>query len=132
MSAGPRSTEHSWNPYPEFDPDTEMPAILFVPEYSWLDRINAFRGFFDSTTVLYPQLQDIDFRVSVPALDVPYYLVLGEHEARGRAILADEWFQDLVAPAKERFVFAGSGHRANFDRPSDFVEVMRHVAESTR
>jgi pimeloyl-ACP methyl ester carboxylesterase len=121
------ATEHDWNVYPEFDPDTEMPASLFVPEYSWMDRINAFKGFLDTVGTLYPQLQGIDFRQDVTALDVPIYMVLGEHEARGRAVLANEWFDMLRAPAKEAFIFEGAGHRAHFDRPGDFAEMMRHV-----
>jgi pimeloyl-ACP methyl ester carboxylesterase len=123
--------EHDWNPYPEFDPNTEMPAILFVPEYNWMDRINAFRGFLDTVGTLYPQLQGIDFRQDVTALDVPFYMVLGEHEARGRAVLAEEWFDMLDAPSKEAFIFEGSGHRAHFDRPGDFSEVMGHVLEQS-
>ena len=111
------SHEHDWNPYPEFDPATEMPAILFVPEYTWMERLNGFRGFLDSAAVLYPQLQDIDFRVDAPGLDIPFYMVVGEHEARGRAALADEWFDLLEAPHKERIVFDGAGHRPHFDQP---------------
>lgn len=125
------ATEHDWNPYPEFDKNNEMPAILFVPEYSWMDRINAFRGFLDTAGTLYPQLQGIDFRQEVPALDVPVYMVLGEHEARGRAVLANEWFEMLDAPSKEAFVFEGSGHRAHFDRPGEFAEVMSQVLEQS-
>ncbi|MGA9597858.1 MAG: alpha/beta hydrolase [Acidimicrobiia bacterium] len=125
------SYEHDWNPYPEFDPGTEMPAVLFVPEYTWMDRVNGFRGFFDSAAVLYPQLQDIDFRVDVPQLDVPLYMVLGEHEARGRAVLADEWFNLVEAPSKERIVFAGAGHRPQFDQPGQFAEVMSQVLAET-
>ncbi len=123
--------EHDWNPYPEFDSTNEMPAILFVPEYSWMDRINAFKGFLDTAGTLYPQLQGIDFRQDVTALNVPFYMVLGEREARGRAVLAEEWFNMLAAPSKEAFVFEGSGHRAHFDRPGDFAEVMGHVLEQT-
>jgi pimeloyl-ACP methyl ester carboxylesterase len=125
------ATEHDWNRYPEFDSDTEMPAILFVSEYSWMDRINAFKGFIDTNGTLYPQLQGIDFRQDIPALDVPVYIVLGEHEARGRALLAEEWFEMLEAPSKELFVFEGSGHRAHFDRPGDFADVMSHVLEQS-
>jgi pimeloyl-ACP methyl ester carboxylesterase len=125
------ASEHDWNPYPEFDPNNEMPAILFVPEYSWMDRINAFKGFLDTAGTLYPQLQGIDFRQDVADLDIPFYMVLGEHEARGRAVLAEEWFDMLEAPSKEAFVFDGSGHRAHFDRPGDFAEVMRHVLEES-
>ena len=126
------SHEHDWNPYPEFDPANEMPAILFVPEYTWMERINGFRGFLDSAAVLYPQLQDIDFRVDAPGLDVPFYMVVGEHEARGRAVLADEWFDLIEAPHKERIVFDGAGHRPHFDQPARFAELMRGVLAGTR
>ena len=129
------SHEHDWNPYPEFDPSNEMPAILFVPEYTWMDRINGFRGFFDSAAVMYPQLQHIDFRAQVPRLEVPFYMVAGEHEARGRAVLADEWYDLLEAPYKERIVFDGAGHRPHFDQPDRFAGLMRavvaHASEQT-
>ncbi|MFO7299893.1 MAG: alpha/beta fold hydrolase [Actinomycetes bacterium] len=122
------SAEHDWNPYPGFDPNNEMPAILFVPEYSVIERVNAFRGFFDVATVLYPQLAGLDFRLHIPVLQVPYYMVLGEHEARGRVVPAEEWLVMLEAPYKEKVVFSGAGHRANFDRPAEFAGLMRTVA----
>jgi pimeloyl-ACP methyl ester carboxylesterase len=125
------SYEHDWNVYPEFDSGNEMPAILFVPEYSWMDRINAFRGFLDTNGTLYPQLQDLDFRRDVPRLEVPTYMVLGEHEARGRAVLAEEWFEQLSAPSKEEVVFPGSGHRAHFDQPGMFAGLMSRVLDET-
>lgn len=122
------SYEHQWNPYPELDLSNEMPATLFVPEYTLMDRINAFRGFLDTNGTLYPQLQDIDFRDDVAALDVPYWMVLGEHEARGRLVLAEEWFDLLEAPSKQLVVVEGAGHRANFDRPDLFAGLMAEVA----
>jgi pimeloyl-ACP methyl ester carboxylesterase len=125
------SHEHDWNQYPELDMSNEMPAILFVPEYNWMDRINAFRGFLDTFSVLYPQLQDIDFRRDVLRLEVPVYIVLGEHEARGRAVLANEWFDMLDAPRKERIIFEHSGHRAQFDEPAAFASLMSRILEDT-
>jgi pimeloyl-ACP methyl ester carboxylesterase len=125
------ASEHDWNVYPEFDPNTEMPAILFVPEYSWMDRINAFKGFLDTAGTLYPQLQDLDFRRDVTRLEVPVYMVLGEHEARGRAVIAREWFELLEAPHKESIVFEGAGHRAHFDQPARFTRVMTDILEDT-
>lgn len=125
------SHEHDWNSYPELDLSNEMPGILFVPEYSFMDRVNAFRGFLDTNATLYPQLQEIDFRRDVPSLGVPFYMVLGEHEARGRAVVAEEWFAMVEAPMKERFVIEGAGHRAHFDRPPEFRALMRHVLEQS-
>jgi proline iminopeptidase len=125
------SYEHDWSAYPEFDSTNEMPAILFVPENTLMDRINGFRSFLDTFSVLYPQLQDVDLRKDAPSLDVPVYMVVGKHEARGRAVLAHEWFDMLEAPSKEMFVFEHSGHRALFDQPAAFASVMTRVREDS-
>ena len=66
--------------------------------------------------------------VDVPQLEIPFYMVIGEREARGRAELAEEWFAMVDAPYKERVVFEGAGHRAHFDRPAEFAQLMRDVA----
>jgi pimeloyl-ACP methyl ester carboxylesterase len=125
------SHEHDWNPYPELDTSLEMPAILFVPEYSLMDKLNAFPGFLDTFAILYPQLQQIDFRDDVPALDVSVYIVLGKHEVEGRAVLATEWFEMLAAPSKELIVFEHSGHRPLFEEPAHFAAIMNRVVEET-
>ncbi len=125
------SHEHDWNPYEWFDNDRELPATLFVPEYDLMDRVNGLRSFLDTFSVLYPQLQGIDFRVDVPRLEVPVYVVAGAHEARGRAVPADEWFAMLEAPSKQRVVFERSGHRPSFEEPAAFAELMRRVRDET-
>ena len=125
------SHEHDWNPYPEFDNDRELPATPFVPENAPMDQVNGLRAFLDAFSVLYPQLQDIDFRQDVPRLAVPVYMVVGAHEARGRAVLAEEWFDMLEAPAKERIVFEHSGHRPSFEEPDRFSDLMTRVVEET-
>jgi proline iminopeptidase len=124
--------EHDVNPYPDLDLDGEMPAILFVPEYDLMDRVNGLRSLLDTFAVLYPQLQETDLRQDATSLEVPYYMVIGAHEARGRAILADDWFELLEAPSKERFVFERSGHRPQFEEPGGFAELMRGVLADTQ
>jgi len=123
------SHEHDWNAYPEFDNDRELPSTLFVPENDLMDQVNGLRSFLDTFAVLYPQLQDIDFRRDVPSLEIPFYMIVGAHEARGRAVLADEWFEMLEAPVKERIVFERSGHRPSFEEPARFGDVMREVRD---
>lgn len=125
------SYEHDWNAYPELDMSKEMPAILFVPENTLMDKVNGFRSFLDTFATLYPQLQEIDFRTDVTSLEVPYYMVIGAHEARGRSVLANEWFEMLSAPSKEKIVFNHSGHRPLFEQPDDFASVMTDVMEDT-
>ncbi len=125
------SHEHDFTPFPGLDLSKEMPAILFVPENTLMDRVNGFRSFLDTFSVLYPQLQHIDFRVDVPRLEIPFYLVIGRYESRGRAVLANEWFEMLDAPIKEKFVFEHSGHRPVFQEPGEFARVMRRVVAET-
>jgi proline iminopeptidase len=125
------SHEHDWNVYPAIGGNTEMPGNLFVPENSLMDRINGMRAFLDTFSVLYPQLQNTDFRREVQSLDVPVYVVIGAHEARGRAVLANEWFGILEAPSKEMITFKDSGHRPLFEEPAAFASIMIRVLDAT-
>lgn len=121
--------EHQWNDYPGVGDLNEMPFNTFVPENSLMDRINAARGMVDVNWFVYPQLQEHDFRTDVPALEVPVWVVLGEHEARGRDVLARQWFEILEAPSKELVVVEGAGHRPSFEDPAAFTQLLRRVAE---
>ncbi len=125
------SHEHAWNPYQELDSSKEMPFSLFVPENSWMDRLNGMRGLLDTFAIVYPQLQYLDFRHDVPSLDVPVYLVMGAHEARGRAVPANEWFEKLTAPSKQWISFEHSGHRPSFEEPAAFASLMAGIAGET-
>jgi pimeloyl-ACP methyl ester carboxylesterase len=77
--------------------------------------------------IRYPQLHGIDFRAQAASLEIPVFLVQGAHEARGRAVLADEWFAQLDAPDKQRIAFAQSGHKALFEEPERFHDVMTEI-----
>jgi proline iminopeptidase len=97
---------------------------LFVGEYSLAEQVHTLGAFMDVFTILYPQLQEVDFRVDTTELDVPVYFVQGRYEARGRSELAEEWFEMLEAPHKEMIVFDTSGHRPLFEQPELFHQVM--------
>jgi hypothetical protein len=57
--------------------------------------------------------------------------VIGAHEARGRAVLAEQWFETLDAPEKELITFDRSGHRPLFEEPALFASVMNEILDST-
>jgi len=97
---------------------------LFVEEYTLAEQVHNLGAFLDVFSILYPQLQEIDFRVDATQLDVPIYLVQGRFEARGRAELVEEWFEMLQAPNKEMIVLDTSGHRSLFEQPDRFHQVM--------
>jgi proline iminopeptidase len=102
----------------------QMSENLFVEEYTLLEQIHIFAGVFDTFSVLYPQIQQIDFRTDAAKLAVPVYLVQGRHEAAGRAELANEWFAQLEAPSKKLLVLDTSGHRPLFEQPGQFHKIM--------
>ena len=97
---------------------------LSVEEYTLLEQAHAFAGFFDVFTVLYPQLQGIDFRKDAARLAVPVYLMEGRFEAPGRLGPAQQWFDLLDAPTKQWITFDTSGHRPLFEQPDLFHQTM--------
>ena len=121
------SYEHDVYPYdhtPNSEGEGGFSENLVVEEYSLAEQVHTLGAFTDVFTILYPQLQEIDFRVDATQLDVPVYLVQGRYEARGRSELAEEWFEMLAAPYKEMIVFDTSGHRPLFEQPELFHQVM--------
>lgn len=124
------SYEHEVYPY-DHSPNSEgeggFSENIFAGEYTLLEQVHNLGSFLDVFTILYPQIQDIDFRVDAAELDVPVYLIQGANEADGRAVLADEWFALLDAPAKGRIVLDTSGHRPIFEQPTEFHSAMTDV-----
>ncbi len=53
-----------------------------------VENVNVLRGLLDMFAVMYPQLQNIDFRKTVKQLEVPVYLLDGAAELKGRRDLA--------------------------------------------
>lgn len=102
---------------------------LFVREYTLMEQLHNLGAALDVITVLYPQLQDIDFRTSVPELKIPVYLVQGRYETRGRAEPAQQWFGLLKAPSKKLITFPTAGHRTLFEQPEQFALFMESTVQ---
>ncbi len=102
----------------------QMGEGIFVEEYGLMDKVHNFAGFLDTFPILYPQLQQLDLRLSATRLEVPVYLFQGAHETSSRSTLADQWFSLLTAPHKERAIAATSGHRALWEQPVLFDTFM--------
>ena len=70
------------------------PYGIFGSEYNFVEKVNVLRGLIDMFAIMYPQLQEIDFRQDVPRLEVPVYILDGAAELPAR--------RDLILPADER------------------------------
>lgn len=85
-------------------------------EYALVDKVNVLRGLIDMFSVMYPQLQRVDFRVDVPRLEVPVYVLDGKAELRGRREPMLEWFEALDAPIKRIYSFDDAAHSVAFEQ----------------
>lgn len=123
-----------WQDYPtgaDHDWRSGYPLNLFVDEYSLTEQLRSAAGLIDTFALLYPQLQGIDFREQVPRLDVPVHVVIGTHEAPGRADLAREWLAGLDAPTVLVETWDRSGHTPHLDEPGRFAAFMADVHAQT-
>lgn len=96
-------------------------------EYNLVEKINVLRGLIDMFTVLYPQLQEIDFRQDVTRLEVPVYILDGQAELSSRRDLALEWLDQLEAPQKDIFSFENAGHAPAFEHFEAFHEILTNT-----
>ncbi len=97
---------------------------FLVEEYALIDQVHLLGAFMDTFSVVYPQLQDIDFRETATQFDVPMYFVQGANEAGGRAEIFEDWYPMVDAPDKDLVVFDTSGHRPLFEQPDEFVDYL--------
>jgi pimeloyl-ACP methyl ester carboxylesterase len=100
------------------------PLGVMASEYSLVEKINVMRGLFDMFSVMYPQLQEIDFRKDTTKLDVPVYIIDADHELSARRDLALEWYGMLDAPQKHIYTMKNAGHSAAFEGVGEFTRIM--------
>jgi proline iminopeptidase len=93
-------------------------------EYTLVEKVNVMRGLMDMFALLYPQLQGIDFRRDVPALQVPYVMLDGAAELTARRDLALEWYAQLEAPQKRIYTFENSAHAVAQEQFVAFRQIM--------
>ncbi len=121
------SSEHEVYPY-DHSTNSEgeggFSENFLVSEYTLIDKVHLLGAFIDTFAVLYPQLQDIDFRQTATDFEIPVFFVQGAHEADGRADVFADWYPMINAPIKDVTILDTSGHRPLFEQPDQFVDYM--------
>jgi len=98
--------------------------MLKQPEYGWLDRVYYLLGLMNTFNVVYPQLQDMDFRLDAARFDLPVYIILGRHDMNNPSQIPAEYFDLLEAPSKQLFFFEDSGHGMIWEEAALFHKIM--------
>lgn len=100
------------------------PYGILGAEYGPLERVNVARGLLDMFSVMYPQLQQIDLRADAARLEVPVYILAGEHELAARTKPAEEWFAVLDAPVKRWYALPDAGHSVAFEQADELHRIL--------
>jgi hypothetical protein len=103
------------------------PFGVLASEYNLVEKFNVLRGLMDMFTVMYPQLQEIDFRRDVTRLNVPVYTLDGAAELAARRELTHEWFNALEAPTKRMVTLESAAHSVAFEQFETFSTMMRET-----
>ena len=93
-------------------------------EYTMADRINFFRGIFQSLDALHEELFRTDLFVEVPALEVPVWFCLGRHDREVPSALSARYFEALQAPRKQLVWFERSAHLPNIEEGEKFNRLL--------
>jgi len=103
------------------------PYNILAGEYDLVEKVNVLRGLLDTFSIMYPQLQEIDFRKDVTRLEVPIYVLDGHHELSGRRDLVFEWYNQLDAPDKHLYTFENAGHSVAFEQFEELTRIMNQT-----
>jgi len=95
-------------------------CLLATREYGWRDRVNFFRGIFESMRLLWPQILEIDLERQAPELRVPVYFLEGRYDREVPSELAERYCEVLRAPRKEVVWFESSAHFVNTEEADAF------------
>ena len=131
MSLAKEKDIYPYDHSPNAEGEAGFSENLIVKEYALIDQVHAIGAFMDTFSVLYPQLQEVDFRQTATEFEVPMFFVQGAHEAGGRAELFDDWYPMIDAPVKDMTVLDTSGHRPLWEQPDEFVDYMVNTVLAT-
>lgn len=100
---------------------------LFSPEYDILDSINYMRALLNTFSHVYKQLYDEDLRETNTHLDVPIYILQGEHDVNAPNYLVEDYYERLDAPDKALIWFEHSGHSAWITEHDRFAQTVKDL-----
>lgn len=101
------------------------PLGVLGQEYGPIEKLNVVRGLLDMFSVMYPQLQGVDLRREAPRLEVPVFILCGDHELAARTDPARAWFDRLEAPAKRWYQLPDAGHSVAFEQAGELRRILR-------
>lgn len=70
------------------------------------------------------EVMQIDLPKSLAKVDIPTYFFVGGHDIQTSTNITQDYFLNIQAPKKERFLFEKSGHQIHQDEPQRFQDTI--------
>ncbi len=103
--------------------------VLSTPETTWTDILPMFNAMPWTIGHLWEENQLYDAFTRHKALNVPIFLMLGEHDHAVSPRLSAAWLDALQAPHKESIWFDTAGHMVPAEDPEAFNQEMMRIAQ---
>jgi pimeloyl-ACP methyl ester carboxylesterase len=101
-----------------------LKSLIFTTEYTLLDKINFFRGGLKSIQLLWSEIMKVNLEEQAANLKVPIYFALGKHDYEVPFMLAEHYFNLIVATSKELIWFENSAHLPNVEENKKFNDLL--------
>jgi pimeloyl-ACP methyl ester carboxylesterase len=102
--------------------------LLCEPGRSLRELWHTVQGLELSSAQLFGQFMTFDAWEVAPRLEVPFFMFQGEDDRFTLTELAEEYFRDVMAPAKRIALIGDAGHFAAFTQPEQFLaQLLAHV-----
>jgi pimeloyl-ACP methyl ester carboxylesterase len=98
----------------------------FSPEYTILDWRCFRKGLRFSAQQLGEEIIKLNLFQEAAELEVPAYFCIGRHDCQAPCELQEQYYEYLIAPAKQLIWFENSAHAPHFEEPfSFFIQCLR-------
>ncbi len=103
--------------------------IFSCPFYNFKDKRNYFKGMMSGGD-LFLQVLSVDLIKSVPKLEIPIFVINGEHDLQTMPKMAQQYVDALSAPVKEFCLFEDAGHSAHSHQPKLFAHAIERMVQA--
>ncbi|BAL00103.1 hypothetical protein OBV_29040 [Oscillibacter valericigenes Sjm18-20] len=99
---------------------------LGCKEYTLTEKINLWRGkIYSGDSMLKDEFHSSDLSKIVTKLDLPVYFMSGAYDYTVNHTMAEDYFEQLDAPAKGFYLFQNSAHSPMFEEPENFLNIIQ-------
>ncbi len=101
-------------------------STLRATQYGLIDKLNMVLMPYFSADELWNDLMTLDLTKQAPRIEVPVFFMTGRYDVIVSAVLAEQYFELLEAPAGKQLIwFEQSAHRPHHEEKEKFLRKMR-------